>query len=96
MARYPTEAVENIERIGGYAAGLDESAFTGDRKTVDAVERCLQRVIEALDRIEKKGESSYRPIFPGATSKGSETGCGTNTIRSILRLFWPRGLGESD
>ncbi len=54
LSRYLSQAIENIEHIEGYVAGLDKGAFLMDQKTRDAVERCLQRVIEALDRIKKQ------------------------------------------
>lgn len=37
------DIVENIGRIEGYVAGLDLGTFSADDRTVDAVERCLQR-----------------------------------------------------
>ena len=42
------DIVENIDRIWRYTDGLDFPAFVGDPKTVDAVERCLQRITEAV------------------------------------------------
>ena len=41
------ESLENAAAIGQYTAGYDLSAFTADRKTIDAVERCLERISEA-------------------------------------------------
>ncbi len=43
LARYLSQAIENILHIEGYVAGVDEGAFLKDQKTRDAVERCLQR-----------------------------------------------------
>ncbi len=62
--RYLSHIVENAERIEGYLSGLDEAAFAGDPKTQDAVERCLQRIAEAADRIAKQGAQHLVPGLP--------------------------------
>jgi len=41
------DIIENAERIAEYIDGVDEVALHWDRKTYDAVERCIERVIEA-------------------------------------------------
>jgi uncharacterized protein with HEPN domain len=70
IARYLTQTIENIERIEGYIAGLNESAFAADLKTADAVERCLQRVIEALYRVKQKGGEQLLPDLPWCDIQG--------------------------
>lgn len=45
------DVVENAERIEGYIAGMDREAFERDGRTRDAVERCLERVCEAVYRL---------------------------------------------
>ncbi len=45
------DIVENIDRIEQYVLGLDCAAFLADRKTIDAVERCLARVSEAAVKL---------------------------------------------
>ncbi len=62
--RYLSHIVENAERIEGYLSGLDEESFAGDPKTQDAVERCLQRIAEAADRIAKQGAQHLVPGLP--------------------------------
>ena len=37
------DILENLERIEGYAAGLDREAFGVDTLRHDAVERCMER-----------------------------------------------------
>lgn len=55
------DIVDNIGRIMSYVADLDEEDFGDDQKTVDAVERCLQRITEAVIKI---GEERMRAISP--------------------------------
>lgn len=40
--------VENADRIDDHLTGYDFDRFSADRKTADAVERCLERIIEAI------------------------------------------------
>ena len=53
--------IENSERIEEYVAGQDYAAFAANRIVVDAVERCLERIIEASIRI---GSDRMRQIAP--------------------------------
>lgn len=43
--------VEYSDHIAEYLTGYDLERFLGDRRTVDAVERCLERIAEALVQI---------------------------------------------
>lgn len=52
---------DNVEAIESYLLGLSASEFAADRKTVDAVERCLQRITEAVVKI---GEDRMAVIAP--------------------------------
>ena len=45
------DIVENIDRIDSHVEGLDRDRFLTDAKTVDAVERCLQRITETVIKI---------------------------------------------
>lgn len=45
------DILENIASIEAYTAGISFAAFAADRKTVDACERCLQRISEAAVKI---------------------------------------------
>jgi uncharacterized protein with HEPN domain len=49
------DIVENVEAIQRYVASMDLACFERDRKTVDAVERCLERISEAAAKL---GESA--------------------------------------
>lgn len=55
------DILENIEAIDTYADTMTLDAFLSDRRTVDAVERCLQRITEAVIQI---GENEMRRIGP--------------------------------
>ena len=43
--------VENAEAILRYTAGMSFADFEQDRKTYDAVERCLERICEAAAKL---------------------------------------------
>ncbi len=45
------DIIDNADRIASYVAGMDYAAFAADARTVDAVERCLQRLTEAAIKI---------------------------------------------
>ncbi len=54
--RYLEHIVENAESIFRYTEGMDFAQFEEDRKTYDAVERCLQRITEAVIRLGDQAE----------------------------------------
>jgi hypothetical protein len=58
------DIIENIDRISGYVAGLDQAAFEADDRTVDAVERCLQRLTEAVIKIGPERMAAISPQTP--------------------------------
>ena len=43
--------LENVRLIQSYLLGMDRAAFDADRRTRDAVERCLERVSEAAAKL---------------------------------------------
>ncbi|MBV9750309.1 MAG: DUF86 domain-containing protein [Acetobacteraceae bacterium] len=43
--------LDNIADIEDYTAGLERDVFEGDGLTRDAVERCVERVCEAVSRL---------------------------------------------
>ncbi len=55
------DILENIDRITDYLGNASRDEFAGDRKTIDAVERCLQRITEATIRI---GAARLEAISP--------------------------------
>lgn len=50
------DIVENAGRIADYFWGVDQGAFGQDGRTRDAVERCLERVCEAVYRLADQAE----------------------------------------
>ena len=82
------DIVDNIERIESHVSGHDFGSFVSDAKTIDAVERCLQRITEAVIKI---GADRMAAISP-TTSADAVRGMG-NALRhdydSIdLKIIW--------
>ena len=63
------DIIENGEAIASYIAGLDEEAFAKDRKTRDAVERCLQRITEAAMKLDELA-AELIPGYPWKKFRG--------------------------
>lgn len=45
------DILENAQAVLRYTAGMDLKAFEEDRKTCDAVERCLERISEGAAKL---------------------------------------------
>jgi len=56
------DVIDNSDLIAGYVEGLSFEQFSADTKTRDAVERCLERIIEAAVRL---GPDRIERIAPG-------------------------------
>lgn len=69
LARRLSDIVENADLIASYIEGLDEKAFLADRKTQDAVERCLQRITEAAIKLGGRAEGLV-PGYPWKDVRG--------------------------
>jgi uncharacterized protein with HEPN domain len=63
------DIIENAERISGYIAGFNEATFSNERKTIDAVERCLERICEATVRLDDGIKAQMPPTHPWADIK---------------------------
>jgi len=50
-ARRLEDIIENAQAVLRYTAGMDKSAFEGNRLVYDAVERCLERISEAAAKL---------------------------------------------
>jgi len=55
------DIVDNGARIESYLDGMDRAAFEADGRTRDAVERCIERVCEAVHRLADRAEA----LMPG-------------------------------
>ena len=45
------DIIDNTQAIFQYTDGMDLATFKKDRKTYDAVERCLERISEAVSKL---------------------------------------------
>lgn len=59
---YVIDIIEAIEKIEGFARGLDFQDFKGDEKTVFAVVRALEVIGEAVKKIPANVKKKYRQI----------------------------------
>jgi uncharacterized protein with HEPN domain len=64
------DIVENAERIETYLAGLSRAAFKLDGRMRDAVERCVERVCEAVVRLGDHAEA-VMPSHPWSDIRGT-------------------------
>jgi uncharacterized protein with HEPN domain len=55
------DIVENAKAIFRYTDGMDLVVFREDRKTADAVERCLERISEVASKL---GDEAFT-LVPG-------------------------------
>ncbi|MFI5022203.1 MAG: DUF86 domain-containing protein [Alphaproteobacteria bacterium] len=53
------DIVTNCERIARHTAGMSRDAYFADEKTIDAVERCLQRISEAAMKLGPELDARY-------------------------------------
>ena len=64
------DIVENIDRIVRYTDDVDPEDFGEDQKTVDAVERRLQRITEGAIKIGADRMSESSPSLPWHAVRG--------------------------
>jgi len=53
------DMLENVCRIQSYTSGMNQAEFLKDQKTIDAVERCLERIAEAARKLGNKYDNRY-------------------------------------
>ena len=80
------DIIDNTQAIFRYTEGMDLTAFEQDRKTYDAVERCLERISEAAAKLGDMAlhlmpDQPWQKIMPLAMS------CGMNTTKSGKTSF---------
>ena len=63
------DILENIGRIRAYTEGMDEAGFLQDIKTIDAVERCFERIAEAVRKLGDRFDADY-PALDLPTLRG--------------------------
>lgn len=64
------DIVDNIDRIQSYVADMDLATFGADQRTVDAVERCLLRISEAVVKIGPDRMAAISPTTPVDAVRG--------------------------
>jgi uncharacterized protein with HEPN domain len=69
-ARRLRDIVDNADRIDVYAIGLDLEAFAADSKTIDACERCLERIAEAVVKLGPEQFATIAPDVPFERVRG--------------------------
>lgn len=66
------DILDNVDRIREHTRDMGMTAFTRDRKTVDAVERCLERIAEATRKLGDRYDASYPELdLPALRRLGS-------------------------
>jgi uncharacterized protein with HEPN domain len=64
-----TDIVDNCKRIARHVAGMSRDQYLADEKTIDAVERCLQRISEAAYKLGPYLDDIY-PDAPWKDARG--------------------------
>jgi uncharacterized protein with HEPN domain len=64
------DIVEESDAVAGYIAGKSFEDFRGHRMTLDAVERCLGRITEAVIRIGPERMKAIAPEVPMEKVRG--------------------------
>ena len=64
-----SDVVANCERIARHVVGMSRDAYFADEKTIDAVERCLQRISEAAYKLGSYLDDIY-PDAPWKNARG--------------------------
>ena len=66
------DILENIARLRAHVEGMDEAAFLRDAKTIDAVERCIERIAEAARKLGDAHDGAYPGLaLPALRQLGS-------------------------
>ncbi|MFN3475687.1 MAG: DUF86 domain-containing protein [Blastomonas sp.] len=64
------DIIENAEFVASYLDDMTLQQFCGNRMTVDAIERCLQRITEAVIRIGEERIAIIAPDVPFHALRG--------------------------
>lgn len=88
------DIVENIDRIASHIEGMNYPAFAEDGKTVDAVERCLQRITEAVIKVGPERMAAISPTTPVDAVRGMGNALRHEYDMIDLSIIW-RTITES-
>ena len=86
--------VDNIEWAQRHVSGCDFESFAGDRLRVDAVERCIERIIEAVLRIGPERMSEVAPELPLQKMRGLANRLRHEYEAVDRRLIWDTIVDE--
>lgn len=64
------DIVDNAGYVADYLGGMTLQQFAASRITVDAIERCLQRITEAVIRLGEERMSTIAPDVPFHALRG--------------------------
>lgn len=81
------DIIDNIERIDGYTAGMDRSGFERNGLVRDGVERCLERICEAVFRLGSRAEE-LMPGQPWGDIRGTGNRLRHANDRISLEVIW--------
>lgn len=82
------DIVENAERIASYIAGYDYARFISDPKTLDAVERCLHRITEAVIKIGPERMAHISPMTSADAVRGMGNALRHDYDMIDLSIIW--------
>lgn len=82
------DIVDNVDRIERHIGGRDFAAFEQDEMTVDAIERCLQRISEAVIRIGPDQMAKIAPDLPSQAVRGLGNILRHEYHRIDLKVVW--------
>lgn len=64
------DIIDNIARIESHVSGMEFARFAADEMAIDAVERCLMRITEAVIKIGPERMAAISPRTPVEAVRG--------------------------
>jgi len=90
------DILENIGRIRRYTEGMEEAGFLKDTKTIDAVERCVERMAEAVRKLGDRFDTDYPDLeLPALRGFGNVLRHDYDSVQPILLWGFVRGRLDS-
>ncbi len=84
------DIIDNVDRVASYIGSMTFAAYVEDGRTMDAVERCLERIAEAVVQI---GEAEAERLGLGVPWRKVK-GLG-NKLRHEYRRINPRDIFDT-
>ena len=77
--------LQNITRIRSHTEGMDELGFLEDDKSIDAVERCIERIAEAVRKIGDQFDMEFPDLdLPSLRQFGSVLRHDYDSVQPVL------------